>query len=173
LLLVSVEEVEMTRDAFVERLCERLAFETGSVQIYDAILAKVDDPSLTRRLEQFRDHEAKHQALLAGYLDQLGVSDRQPPAARLAEAEGRAFLSLVEEANGLPQLLNILLTLELTDETGWELLIDLGRDLGDVQIVRTFAAALRDEKEHLRGVRGLVAQLAKAEATTENNLHKE
>ena len=55
-------------------------------------------------------------------------------------------------------------------EAGWELLINLGRDAGDEELVRTFSAALRDEKEHLRGVRGLVARLTREQVMVENNL---
>ena len=47
----------------------------------------------------------------------------------------------------------------LMDENGWEMIINLGRDLGDDDLVRTLNSALQEEKEHLRGVRGMLAQL--------------
>jgi len=59
-------------------------------------------------------------------------------------------------------VLNILLTVELMDENGWEMILDLGRDLHDDELVRTLKVALRDEKEHLRGVRGMLATMTRS-----------
>jgi rubrerythrin len=150
------------KNALVDLLCERLAVETGGVELYRTILAKLPEPEITSRLEHFMNEEAQHRDLLAGYLDRMNVSDRETPSARLAKHEGEAYLTLVAEAQTPAQLLNILLTVELMDETGWEMLINLGRDLGDEEMVATFQQALRSEKEHLRGVRGMLAQINRA-----------
>jgi rubrerythrin len=152
---------QINKPALVDLLCERLAVETGGVDIYHAALEKLVDPTLTARLRHFMEEEAQHRDLLAGYLDRLGVGDRDTPSARLARREGKAYLGLVAEAETPLQLLDILLTVEMTDEGAWELLIDLGRDLHDDELVRTFSSALKQEKEHLRGVRGMVAQRAR------------
>lgn len=148
----------MNKLVLVDKLCERLAVETGGVQIYQAALEKLADPSLVQRLEHFMHEEAEHRELLSSYLDRLGVDNRDTPSARLARLEGQAYLKLIAEAETPLQVLDILLTVELMDETAWELLINLGRDLGDDEMVRAFAGALKEEKEHLRGVRGMVAQ---------------
>jgi len=152
----------VNRDALVDKLCERLAVETGGVGIYEAAIAKIDDATVAARLRHFMQEEAEHRDLLSGYLDELGVSDRQTPSARLAKHEGDAYLKLVGEAETPAQVLNILLTIELMDENGWEMIINLGRDLGDDEMVRTLNQALQDEKEHLRGVRGMLAQMTRA-----------
>jgi rubrerythrin len=153
-------------DALVDLLCERLAVETGGVELYRAALARLQSMSaalaVTERLEHFMHEEAQHRDLLAGYLDRLNVTERQTPSARLAEHEGEAYAKLIAEAETPAQLLNILLTVELTDETGWEMLINLGRDLRDEEMVSMFGQALRSEKEHLRGVRGMLAQMNRA-----------
>jgi rubrerythrin len=146
-------------DALVDTLCERLAVETGGVDIYKAALTKIADPTVGARLEHFMHEEATHRDLLAAYLDKLGVDDRDTPSARLARHEGEAYLRLLAEADTPAQVLNILLTVELMDESGWEMMINLGRDIGDDDMVRTFNCALQDEKEHLRGVRGMLAQM--------------
>ena len=148
-------------DALVDKLCERLAVETGGVDIYRAAIAKIEDPTVAARLERFMREEADHRDLLDAYLTKLGVgdSDRETPSARLARHEGEAYLRLVGEADTPAQVLNIMLTIELMDETGWEMLINLGRDLGDDELVRTLHAALQEEKDHLRGVRGMLAQM--------------
>ena len=149
---------QMNKPALVDKLCERLAVETGGVEIYQAALEKLADPLLARRLQHFMKEEAEHRDLLTEYLDRLGVEDRDTPSARLARHEGQAYLTLIGEAETPLQVLDILLTVEMMDENAWELLIDLGRDLGDEEMVRAFSGALKEEKEHLRGVRGLVAQ---------------
>ena len=180
-----MEKIPVNQVAFIDQVCERLAVETCGVKIYEAILAKpalaaLEEPAVLQRLRTFQRDEARHRDLLRVYLDRLGVTDVETPSARLARHEGEAFLRLIDEAQTAHQLLNILLTVELMDETAWEMLVNLGRDLAGMagkseedriegeapaasEIVQTFNAALREEKEHLRGVRGLVAQLSKEE----------
>jgi len=142
----------------VDKLCERLAVETGGVALYEAIIAKMADENIASRLKHFMHEEAKHRDLLTAYLDKIGASDRETPSARLARLEGQAYLKLTGEASTPAQLLNILVTVELVDENGWEMLINLAHDLGDEDVMHTFSTALKEEKEHLRGVRGMLAQ---------------
>jgi len=157
----------VNKDALVDKLCERLAVETGGVGIYQAAIAKIEDPAVAARLRHFMQEEAEHRDLLAAYLDKLGVSERETPSARLAKHEGEAYLKLIGEAEMPAQVLNILLTIELMDENGWEMIINLGRDVGDDELVRTLNAALQEEKEHLRGVRGMLAQMTRSMMTEE------
>jgi rubrerythrin len=152
----------VNKDALVDKLCERLAVETGGVGIYQAAIAKIDDPTVAARLRHFMQEEAEHRDLLAAYLDKIGVTDRETPSARLAKHEGDAYLKLIGEAEMPAQVLNILLTVELMDENGWEMIINLGRDVGDDEMVSTLNEALQEEKEHLRGVRGMLAQMNRA-----------
>jgi rubrerythrin len=151
----------LNRDVLVDKLCERLAVETAAVTLYQALLAKIDVEEIAARLTHFMHAEAQHRDLLAGYLDKMGVRERDTPSAQLAQLEGEAYLKLAAEASTPAQLLHILFTVELMDENAWEMLIDLGQDLDDQELVRTFAQALKDEKEHLRGVRGMLAQLTR------------
>jgi rubrerythrin len=146
-------------EALADKLCERLAVETGGVDIYRAAIAKIDDPAVAARLQHFMQEEGEHRDLLEAYLTKLGVTERETPSARLAKHEGEAYLKLIGEADTPAQVLNIMLTIELMDENGWEMIINLGRDLGDDELVRTLDAALQEEKEHLRGVRGMLAQM--------------
>jgi rubrerythrin len=151
----------LNRDVLVDKLCERLAVETAGVALYQALIAKLGDAEIAPRLQHFMHEEAKHRDLLAAYLDKMGVRERGTPSAQLARLEGQAYLTLAGEATTPSQLLHILFTVELMDENAWEMLIDLGHDLDDEEMVRTFAQALKEEKEHLRGVRGMLAQLTR------------
>jgi hypothetical protein len=47
-----------------------------------------------------------------------------------------------------------MLTAELTDNDGWELLIELADNLGHRDTAREFEGALKNEREHLESVRG-------------------
>jgi rubrerythrin len=156
-------------EALVDRLCERLAVETGGVDIYQAAIAKIDDPTIAARLKHFMQEEANHRDLLTGYLDKLGVENRDTPSARLARLEGQAYLKLIAEATTPVHVINVLLTIELMDENAWEMIVNLGRDIHDDEMVRTLAGALKAEKEHLRGVRGIMAQLTREVMVVEDN----
>jgi len=157
----------VNKDALVDKLCERLAVETGGVDIYKAAIAKIGDPAVAARLQHFMEEEAEHRDLLDAYLTKLGVADRETPSARLAKHEGEAYMKLIGEAQTPAQVLNIMLTIELMDENGWEMIINLGRDLGDDDMVRTLNEALQEEKQHLRGVRGMLAQATRELLMTE------
>jgi rubrerythrin len=156
-------------DALVDRLCERLAVETGGVDIYQAAIAKIDDPTIAARLKHFMQEEANHRDLLTAYLDKLGVENRDTPSARLARLEGQAYLKVIGEATTPVQVINVLLTIELMDENAWEMIVNLGRDIHDDEMVRTLNGALKSEKEHLRGVRGIMAQLTREVMVVEDN----
>jgi len=151
----------MNMDALVDKLCERLAVETGGIDIYQAAIGKIDDPSVVARLKRYLQEEVDHRDLLDAYLTRLAVHDRDTPSARLATLEGQGYLQLIGEATTPAQVLNILVTIELMDENGWEMIVNLGRDLGDDELVRTFDEALQEEKDHLRGVRGMLAQMTR------------
>src|SRR3954466_15403767 len=96
-------------EALVDKLCERLAVETGGVDIYQAAIAKIDDPTIAARLKHFMQEEANNRDLLTAYLDKLGVENRDTPSARLARLEGQAYLKLIEEATTPVHVINVLL----------------------------------------------------------------
>ena len=150
------------QNGLIDKLCERLAVETGGVEIYQAVLEKLkDDESLCSRLRRFQADEARHRDVLSDYLQRIGVSEdqRNTPSARLAQHEGQAYLKLIGEAETPAQILNVLLTVELMDENAWELLVDFGRDQNDEEMVRLFDQCLREEKEHLIKVRGALVRM--------------
>jgi rubrerythrin len=60
----------------------------------------------------------------------------------------------------IPQALNALLTAELTDNAGWELLIKLAREHGPDDMAQDFEQALHSERAHAAEVqRWLEAQV--------------
>jgi len=59
----------------------------------------------------------------------------------------------------LAQSLDALLTAELTDNAGWELLTDLASKAGEDSLVKQFSRALADEQQHKLIVTGWVKSL--------------
>jgi hypothetical protein len=53
----------------------------------------------------------------------------------------------------MPQSLSALLTAELTDNDGWDMLVDLTRSFGQDEMVRRFQFAQQQEAIHLGHVR--------------------
>ena len=62
------------------------------------------------------------------------------------------------------QSLHAILVAELTDNDGWELLVELAAQMGLDEIAREFEGALVSEQRHLDKVRRWVAALALGEA---------
>lgn len=51
-----------------------------------------------------------------------------------------------------------MLTAELTDNDGWELLINVTENLGYQDMAREFQRALENEEQHLKNVRGWLTE---------------
>jgi len=60
---------------------------------------------------------------------------------------------LTDARSSVPQCLQALLTAELTDNAGWELLIEMASTIGYDDMRERFETALAHEEEHLQNVR--------------------
>jgi rubrerythrin len=60
----------------------------------------------------------------------------------------------------------VLLSLELTDNAAWELLIMLAEELGADDLVEQFQQALTQEQEHVQRVRSWYEQMMMSQAST-------
>ena len=65
---------------------------------------------------------------------------------------------LTEPRSSMAQCLSAMLTAELTDNAGWELLINLAENLGYDDMKTEFQSALADEEDHLEKVRTWVSE---------------
>jgi len=147
-------------EVLIDKLGERLAFERTGTRLYEAMLAKVaaiEDiaPELRTSLQQFRDEEAAHFKQVREALETLGADPTaQTPCADMAGVTSMGVLQvLTDPRTNLAQALNALLTAELTDNAGWELLIELANSLGHHQMAESFGQALAEEQFHLESVR--------------------
>ncbi|MES2820415.1 MAG: ferritin-like domain-containing protein [Pseudomonadota bacterium] len=151
-------------ELLIDKLGERLAFERTGVRLYEAVLAKAsvlefgDADDLTGVFKQIRDEEAEHMTVLVEALEHLGADPTsQTPCADVAGVTAMGVMQvLTDPRTNLAQSLNALLTVELTDNAAWELLIDLAEAAGHDGISQSFQLPLAQEREHLVKIKSLL-----------------
>jgi rubrerythrin len=146
---------------FIDKLGERLAFERTGTRLYDAMIVKFDvmhdGISSMRRedLQKIRNDEARHFIILADALESLGGDPTaQTPSADLAGVESLGLVQVLSDPRtSLAQSLHAILTAELADQCGWELLISLAQEHEQAAMSNEFILALGEERIHLQQVR--------------------
>jgi bacterioferritin (cytochrome b1) len=155
---------------FMDKLSERLAYERTGTRLYDAFINKCETigevsggPSLAE-VQEIREEEHRHFILLSEAVTSLGGDPTvQSPC---ADVQAVASLGIMQVLNDprttVPQCLNALLTAELTDNAGWELLIDLADELGHTDLSEQFTEALENEQDHLLKVQTWLSEMVMA-----------
>jgi rubrerythrin len=146
---------------FIDKLGERLGFERTGVRLYEAALGKYDlhgtwDGGPSReQLEKIMNDELAHFALVREAIEQLGADPTAlTPSADLVAVASKGIPEvLVDPRTNLVQCLEALMVAELTDNAGWELLVELAQGLGQHELAERFEQALMAEAEHLQLVR--------------------
>lgn len=169
---------------FIDKLGERAAFERTGTRLYQGALAKFEalgswEGGPTREgLERILNDELSHFGLVTEALTKLGADPTaMTPCADVAAVTSMGIPAVVADPRmNLRDTLSALLVAELTDNAGWEMLIELARGLGHDTLADRFQLALDAEAEHLRMVRGWLtagvslearaAPVPKAEART-------
>ncbi len=144
----------------LDKLGERLAFERIGTRLYDALIAKFQaaQDSTTgmtlASLQQIRQNEVHHFALVADAIDMLGGDPTaQTPCADMAGVEASGLMQVVTDPRTtIAQSLHAMLVAELIDNAGWELLVALCENQGQGSVISDFSVALDDERAHLRQV---------------------
>lgn len=149
----------------LDKLGERAAFERMGVRLYDAMIAKVEAAAEkgappVSELREIRAEELAHFHLVAEHLQELGGdSTAESPCADVTGVASRGILQvLTDPRTTIAQSLSALLTAELTDNAGWELLVQLCEGLGRNKMIDDFQQALEEETGHLRKVKGWIQQ---------------
>jgi rubrerythrin len=148
-----------------DKLGERLAFERSGVRLYEALMAKAKaidsvDEALLKTMQHFRDEEAEHLQLVVAAMEKLGADPTaMTPCADVVGVTSMGVLQTISDPRtNLAQSLNALLTAELTDNAGWELLIELADAAGQMAISESFEKALAQEQVHLDTVRSWLGE---------------
>ena len=157
--------VGVSPEMLIDKLGERLAFERSGVRLYEALLAKAGaldsmDAGMLKTLQHFRDEEAEHFALVVAAMQRLGADPTaMTPCADVVGVTSMGVLQAISDPRtNLAQSLNALLTAELTDNAGWELLIELAEASNQTEIAQSFEKALAQEQVHLTTVRSWLAE---------------
>ena len=151
-------------ETFINKLGERLAFERTGVRIYDHLISKCEFAGESNmsdiqvpldRLREFRDEELQHFHMLIECLQTLGADpSAETPDADASGVAAMGLMKVIQDPRAsVSQSLEAMLSLELTDNAAWELLIELAKDMGHKDMAKQFAQAHDQEQEHLLYVR--------------------
>lgn len=148
----------------IDKLGERLAFERSGVRLYDALITKCKsaEPTLDITvLEQFRNDEAEHFALVRDCIIAMGGDPTaQTPC---ADSSGMAAMGLMQVLNdprsSIPQCVEAILIAELADLAAWELLIQLMNEADIDQYIERFQQAVVTEDRHMQTIKGWLERL--------------
>lgn len=155
------DEEEVGMAVLLDKLSERLAFERMGTRLYEALRNKCEmlgeeapGPTI-EQIDQIGREELEHFLLLNDTIAGLGGDPTlQSPC---ADVIGVASLGIVQvltdPRSTMAHCLSAMLTAELTDNAGWELLIKLADNLGYDEMKTEFEGALADEERHLLNVR--------------------
>lgn len=118
-------------------------------------------------LKGIHDEEEAHFFLVKSALETLGADPTaMTPCADVAGVMAQGLMQTVTDpCTSVPQSLSALLTAELTDNAGWEILIELADKLGHTQMADDFRKALAAEQRHLTTIKGWLRESLVAEAT--------
>jgi hypothetical protein len=182
---------------FLDKLGERLAFERTGVRLYDALISKylavgnadggalpptstlagappaadtaAESETPLDTLRRIRTEELRHFHLLGEIMGRLGGDPTaQTPCADVTAVASMGLMqALTDPRTTLAQCLNTILTAELTDNAGWELLSQLAAEAGQADLAEEFAQALAAEREHLAIIQGWLQAMLMNEAGTE------
>lgn len=156
-------------DKLVDLLSERLSFEQSGVKLYDAVIGKMrasGDPfmaSLLGEMEAHRRQEQEHAVWLEQQIVSLGGdAENKSDSARVAETETQGIEQVIIGGRDgeFAHMFHALLTAELVDNAGWELLLELADEANDVEARAEFKKRLFEEEDHLMLVRRAVEALA-------------
>jgi hypothetical protein len=101
-------------------------------------------------------------------MEQLGGDPTaQTPCADVIATASMGLMQVVTDPRTtMAQSLNAILTAELTDNAGWELLAQLAEEAGEEELTGKFLGALSQEQEHLRVIKAWLATLVSERADT-------
>lgn len=144
----------------IDKLAERLAFERSGARLYDALMTKFLARSEELRgvsiddLMSIRNEEAEHFLLIKECMESLGADPTaQTPSADVVGVETAGLVQTVTDPRtSLAHSLHAALSAELLDNSGWETLIMLAKEVGQHEMADRFSRALEQEAVHLTKV---------------------
>jgi rubrerythrin len=158
----------------LDKLGERLAFERQGTRLYEAFLQKCESltpqdasgPSV-EELRHICEEELEHFHLLQNAIIALGGDATvQTPSADVAGVLSHGVMQVVSDPRTtIPQTLQAMLTAELVDNDGWQMLQDLAAELGQDDLEEQCRRAYEEEQEHLEKVRDWLTSMTMEEVS--------
>ena len=156
------------RALLLDKMGERLTFERSGTRVWEALLAKYDAPAPIgperdapprRDLEHICGEEHAHFQLMTEALVSMGADPTaMTPAANVAATISCGIPKvLLDPRSTFMQCLDAVLVAELTDNEGWQLLVELAHAEGLDELAERFSEARDAEAEHLAKVRSWIA----------------
>lgn len=155
------DEEEASMAVLLDKLSERLAFERMGTRLYEAfynkceVLGEMSPGPTLEQIHEIGSQELDHFLLINDTIAGLGGDPtvESPCADVIGVASTGSLQVLADPRTTLAQSLSALLTAELTDNAGWELLIELAETLGYDEMKTEFETCLQHEEMHLQNVR--------------------
>lgn len=155
----------------LDMLSARVTFERTGVKLYDAVIEKIEDGGDARyqpllgTLQKHRNEEKEHEEWLEQQIRSLGGDPHvKTEMARLEEEESQGIQSVILDGHTeVPHLIHALLTAELADNAGWDLLVKLADDAGDREAKKEFTKRMAHEVKHLAYLREVMKRSAQNE----------
>ena len=157
----TADEDQASMAVLLDKLSERLAFERMGTRLYEALYNKCEalgetlpGPTL-EEIQEIGSEELEHFILINDTIAGLGGDPtvESPCADVIGVASLGIMQVLTDPRTTIPQCLSAMLTAELTDNAGWELLIELADSLGYDEMKTEFETCLQHEERHLQNVR--------------------
>lgn len=131
-------------------------------------LEATDDEEPLQTLQRIRAEELAHFRMLGDAIEQMGGDPTaQTPCADVVATASMGLIQVLSDPRTtLAQCLGAILTAELTDNAGWEMLVTLADDAGETELSGLFLGALAQEQMHLAIVKGWLNHLVSQAAGT-------
>jgi rubrerythrin len=157
----------------LDKLGERLAFERQGTRLYEGFLQKLEamptehgiGPS-REELRHICDEELEHFKLLQKAITGMGgdATVETPSADVVGVLSHGVFQIVSDPRTTIPQTLQAILTAELADNDGWQMLKELAAKLQYSDLEKQCEKAFQEEQEHLENVRGWLSAMTLTEA---------
>jgi hemerythrin superfamily protein len=156
----------------LDKLGERLAFERQGTRLYEGLMQKFeatleDDVSPSEAdLRHICDEEFEHFKMLQQAIVNLGGDATvQTPSADVAGVLAKGAVEIVSDPRTtIAQCLQAMLTAELADNDGWQMLRQLAGQLGLGELEEQCRNAFEEEQEHLENVRNWLLSMTLGQA---------
>lgn len=156
----------------LDMLSDRLAFERGGTRLYESLIRKAEAngvaAAMIKDLKHIYSEELEHFLMLSDMATALGGDPTvQSPSADVSGVVSHGVMQVVADPRTtFVQSLQAILTAELTDNDGWQMLKEFFAAQGYEAEAKMCAKALEEEQEHLVKVRTWIKALLQSESET-------